>query len=231
VLETLPGKPAEIAGLKAGDIIRKLDKLENPRLSEMQAYVDKAQGTTVKVTVERGGEMLVKEIASLFNTSTGKGGFGVGILETGVVRYPWYAAIYQGAKSTGEMFWAITSGFYHLVGAIFSGEGVGGSVSGPIGVAKMTGQVAKMGWVYLLQFTAMLSLNLAVLNILPIPALDGGRLLFVIIEKIIGRKVEPKYEQLAHTIGFAALMLLVVFVTARDIHVGTMVGQMWRRVF
>jgi regulator of sigma E protease len=81
----------------------------------------------------------------------------------------------------------------------------------------MTGQVARMGFVYLLQFMALLSLNLAVLNILPIPALDGGRLLFVIIGKIIGRPVTPKIERITHAAGFALLMLLVVFVTIKDI--------------
>jgi regulator of sigma E protease len=97
------------------------------------------------------------------------------------------------------------------------GGGVGGAVSGPVGVAVMTGQAARMGASYLIQFTALLSINLAILNILPIPALDGGRLLFVIISRIIGRPLSLKYEQIAHTVGFVLLMLLVVFVTVKDL--------------
>lgn len=231
ILEVLPGRPAEIAGLKEGDVIRKLDTLENPRITQMQDYVDKAQGKLVSVTFERNKQLMVKNVASVLNTSTGKGGFGVGILETGIIHYPWYQAIYKSFINTFLIIGQIFVGFYSLIANIVTGHGVGAAVSGPVGVAKMTGEVARMGWIYLLQFTAVLSLNLAVLNILPIPALDGGRLLFVIIEKILGRSVEPKYEQLAHTIGFAALMLLVLVVTARDVHLMTVLGQLWHRVF
>jgi len=90
-------------------------------------------------------------------------------------------------------------------------------VAGPVGIANIVGQSAKLGINYLLNVTAMLSLSLAAINILPIPALDGGRILFIIIEKIIRRPVPMKYEQLAHTIGFMLLMLLVVVVTWRDV--------------
>lgn len=231
IIQVSPGRPAEVAGLKAGDIVRKLDTLQNPRIKDMQDYVNKAQGKLVSVTIERQGALIVKDVASVFNSSTGKGGFGISILESGIIRYPWYEAIYQGLINTGLAIKAIFVGLGSLIANLFTGHGVGDAVSGPVGVAKMTGQVAKMGWIYLLQFTAILSLNLAVLNVLPIPALDGGRLLFVIIEKIIGRKVEPKYEQLAHTIGFAALMLLVIIVTARDIHLGTLLAPLWEKIF
>jgi regulator of sigma E protease len=110
-------------------------------------------------------------------------------------------------------------GFYDLIKNLVTGHGVGAGVSGPVGVAKLTGQVARMGFIYLLQFTALLSLNLAVLNILPIPALDGGRLLFVIIGKILGRPVTPKIEQWAHVIGFGLLMIIVILATGRDLNV------------
>ena len=92
-----------------------------------------------------------------------------------------------------------------------------GAVSGPVGIAVMTGKVARLGFIYLLQFTAVLSLNLAVINILPIPALDGGRLLFLGISKIIRRPVNQKFEQAAHSIGFALLMLLIIVITIKDL--------------
>lgn len=90
-------------------------------------------------------------------------------------------------------------------------------VSGPVGIAKMVGDSAELGFSYLLNVTAMISLSLVAINILPIPALDGSRILFVIIEKIIRRPVPMKYEQVAHTIGFVLLMILIVVVTGRDI--------------
>jgi regulator of sigma E protease len=83
-----------------------------------------------------------------------------------------------------------------------------------------------MGWLYLLQFTAILSVNLGVLNILPIPALDGGRLLFVLIEKIRGKRIKEKTEVIIHNTGFALLMLLVVVVTLKDI--GRYGGDWWQ---
>ena len=97
------------------------------------------------------------------------------------------------------------------------GRGLAFDVSGPVGIAVMVGQSAKLGINYLINVTAMISLSLAAINILPIPALDGGRILFIIIEKIIGRPVNKKIEQYAHMVGFALLMLLIVVVTGRDI--------------
>ena len=97
------------------------------------------------------------------------------------------------------------------------GQGLAFEVSGPVGIAAVVGQSAKLGINYLINVTAMISLSLAAINVLPIPALDGGRLLFVIIEKIFRRPVSMRHEQLAHTIGFVLLMILIVIVTYRDI--------------
>jgi regulator of sigma E protease len=90
-------------------------------------------------------------------------------------------------------------------------------VSGPVGIAVVVGQSAKLGFNYLLNVTAMISLSLAAMNILPIPALDGGRALFVVMGKILRKPVSLKHEQFAHTIGFVLLMILVVVVTGRDV--------------
>lgn len=99
------------------------------------------------------------------------------------------------------------------------GQGAGAEVTGPVGIAVLTGRVARLGFAYLVQFTAVLSLNLAIINILPIPALDGGRLLFLAIAKIRGKENNQKIEQWFHTVGFSLLMLLVIAVTVRDVGV------------
>jgi len=91
------------------------------------------------------------------------------------------------------------------------------SLGGPVKIAQITGQVADMGFIYLLQFTAFLSLNLAILNILPFPALDGGRVLFLIIEKLRGVRNNPKIEQAFNAAGFALLILLMILVTIKDV--------------
>jgi len=104
-----------------------------------------------------------------------------------------------------------------LLKNLVMGAGVSADVSGPVGIAVMTGQVASLGFVYLLQFAAMLSINLAIINFLPFPALDGGRVLFVIIEKLRGRPVPEKIENALHNAGFILLIMLVFIVTYRDV--------------
>jgi regulator of sigma E protease len=209
-----------------------LDALQNPRLSELQNYVNDHRGQKIKVTIKRGSETLVKEIQPVVYEDTGKGGLGIAIAEIGTVRYPWYQAIYEGGKQTLLFLKEILFGFGALISDLFRGAAVGDQVSGPIGVAVMTGHVAKLGFIYLMQFTAMLSLNLAVLNILPIPALDGGRLLFVIIQKITKKGVAAKYEQIAHVAGFALLMLLVLVITVKDLsHFSGALSAAFHRVF
>ncbi len=97
------------------------------------------------------------------------------------------------------------------------GQGLAFDVAGPVGIAAIIGDSARLGINYLINVTAMISLSLAVINILPIPALDGGRLVFVLIEKIFRKKVSLKYEQMAHTIGFVLLLILIIVVTVRDV--------------
>lgn len=216
IMQILPGKPAEAAGLQPEDVIMNIGGLENPRLAEMQKYVDDHKAEEISMVIGRGGETFIKTIKPITYEETGKGGIGVGIAELGTVKYPWYRAIWRGFIDTFVYIKEIFIAFYVLIVGLFAGRGAGEAVSGPIGIAVMTGQVAKMGFIYLLQFTAILSLNLAVLNILPIPALDGGRLLFLILNKF--KKINfAKYEQTAHAVGFLLLMLLVIVVTVRDI--------------
>ena len=90
-------------------------------------------------------------------------------------------------------------------------------VAGPVGIASILGQARQLGWTYVLYFAGIISVNLAVVNILPIPALDGGRLLFVAIEAITRRKVNQDIERWAHTIGMALLLLVIVLITFLDV--------------
>lgn len=217
IVQVLPDMPAIKAGLKAGDIIVKIDEIDNPRLKQMQDYVDKNRDKELAVIIKRGDKPINKIIKPVVYQDTGKGGFGVAITEVGIVKYPWHKAIYYGFVITGLYLKEIAVGFYLIIKGLISGAGAGAAVSGPVGIAVMTGQIAKLGLSYLLNFTAVLSLNLAIINILPIPALDGGRLLFLAIGKIFRRQLSMRFEQLAHTFGFILLMLLVVVITVKDI--------------
>ena len=111
----------------------------------------------------------------------------------------------------------IGQAFGQLAVDVWQGRGIGENLGGPVAIAVETGNVVSQGWRYVLLFTAVLSLNLAVINIAPFPALDGGRVLFLIIEKIRGRQSQKQVEEWLHRFGFALLMLLAVFITYHDI--------------
>jgi regulator of sigma E protease len=121
--------------------------------------------------------------------------------------------VWEGGKTTINALTGIVSGLYQL----FSGQLGFASLGGPVKIAKLTGQVAGLGFIYLLQFTAFLSLNLAVLNILPFPALDGGRVLFLLIEKARRKRNNQKMEQIVNTAGFVFLLFLMAAVTIHDV--------------
>lgn len=217
IIEAMPDKPAAQAGLQPGDTILALDNLENPTITQMQDYINANKDKDIQVVIKRGDEILEKTIHPIVYPDTGKGGLGVSLVEVGLVSYPWYKSMYYGLLMTGFYLKEIFLSFYYLIAGLFVGHGPGESLSGPVGIAVMTGQVARLGFNYLLNFTALLSLNLAVINILPIPALDGGRLLFLLISKIKRKAVTQRYEQIAHSVGFILLMLLVVVITVKDL--------------
>jgi len=219
IVQVLPGKPADQAGFIIGDLVLQVGELSNPRLTQFQEYVYNHQDQEITVVLERNDEQIIQKITPRFMDETGQAGIGVAMAEIGLAKYPWYKAIYHGVAATGFYLKEIIIAFALLIKGIFTGSGVGEAVSGPVGVAVLTGQVARLGIVYLIQFTALLSLNLAVLNILPIPALDGGRLFFVLLGKITRRSLTPRLEQTIHAIGFVLLMLLVVVVTVKDVGV------------
>jgi regulator of sigma E protease len=217
VMQVMPELPAELAGMKIGDAILSINNEEFSTYTELQDFIDKNVGQPLHYLVGRGQQQIAMTITPIVIEETGKGGVGIGIAETGIVSYPWYLAIWEGVKTTFLLLWAIVVAFYQLLKGLIMGQGVSADLSGPVGIAVITGQVARLGFVYLMQFTAMLSLNLAIINFLPLPALDGGRILFLIIEKIKGSPVKREFEAIAHNIGFALLMLLVVVVTFKDI--------------
>lgn len=217
VVEVLPDSPAQLAKLEAGDVIVSVNGQAISSSAELQTIVGAAAGIETDFLIKgETGERQVK-MSPRAMTDTGKAGIGVSIYAAGTVSYPFFIAIWEGIKTTGLMFWAIIVAFALLIKDLFLGVSVGSQVAGPVGIATLTGQVASLGFAYLLQFMALLSLNLALINILPFPALDGGRLLFLLIEKFKGKPVRQSVEAWIHTIGFWLLIILIVVVTYKDI--------------
>ncbi|MFH1413039.1 MAG: RIP metalloprotease RseP [bacterium] len=217
IVRVFPDTPAALADVKIGDVIMSIDGQEFINDDELADYVNKHTGEELTYALSSRGQEVTRQITPELMESTDKGGIGVAIAEIGKVKYPWHIALYEGIKITFLMLWAIIIGIIGIISSLLAGQGAGGEVAGPVGIAVLTGQMMDMGFVYLMQFTAILSLNLAILNFLPIPALDGGRMLFLIIEKIKGRPVKKEVEASIHNIGFILLMLLVAFVTFKDV--------------
>lgn len=197
----------------------RLVKLNNKEIKSTQSFIDFVKNTqdkNITVDVEHEGK-LTQKIFTLQGNPGDNSRLGAAISDVAIIKYPWYLALYKGITSAFSALIGIYIAFFVLIKELLLGNGLAFEVSGPVGIASIVGQSARMGVQYLVQVTAMISLSLAAINILPIPALDGGRLVFVVIEKITKKPVPFKYEQLAHAIGFLLLMVLIIVVTYKDI--------------
>jgi regulator of sigma E protease len=211
--EVLNDSPAKTAGLSAGDIILSVDDQPINEITNLQQYIQTKQGQVINFEVKRLNEVLTIPVTTDVNVKPDQGIVGIGLGYFGKLSFNPPQAIWQGAKTTVDQLQAIFTGLHRI---FTTSEGIK-SVGGPVKIAQLTGQVADLGLLPLLQFTAFLSLNLAILNSLPFPALDGGRILFLLIEKLRGKPNNQKIEQYANAIGFMALLLLMLVITARDV--------------
>lgn len=215
ITEVLKESPAAAAGILSGDVILGADGNNFSSVAQVQDYISSKGNTDVSLNILRGQENISLVIKPEIKDN--KAIIGVGLDQIDTVRYPFFKAIWEGAKHTIILLWLIIAAFFGLIRDLIIGAGAGDAVGGPIRIAQMTGEVARFGFVNLMNFTALLSLNLAVINFLPFPALDGGRILFLAIEKIKGKPVKRETEALIHNIGFMLLMALIVLVTYKDI--------------
>ena len=153
------------------------------------------------------------------NTSiiSGQRAIGLGLDEIGILKLPIHFALLEGAKTTWLLTKGTATGLAKFFWDTIRFKSDFSQVSGPIGIASVVGQATNLGFVYLLSLVALISINLAIINLIPFPALDGGRLLFVLIEAIIGRPISPSTVKWTNTIGFAFLLVLMVLVTSHDI--------------
>lgn len=213
-----PDSPAAQAGLKDGDIIAQIDGqlLKGPEDLRQRIYAKLGQPT--KMIVIRASETFEVTLVPRQNPPEGQGALGVATAnEIQKVKYPIWEApvvgIQQAANLTGQTFQALGSAVTKLVTEQKAPEDLGGATR----IIYFTHLAVKTGFDSVLILTGLLSLNLAIINILPLPALDGGRLFFILLELATRRQVSPKFEKWVHTSGFALLLLLIVFVTFNDI--------------
>ncbi|MBI5793946.1 RIP metalloprotease RseP [Candidatus Uhrbacteria bacterium] len=218
VMQVVEGSPAAEAGIVEGDEIVSVDGQVFDSDAGAREYLLAHSASGVAMVVHRSNALdRTYNLASAYLPSVDTTGVGIAFVSTGLVSYPFFQAVGQGVWTTIQLTAEVVKAFYGLIRDLIVTQHVGVDLSGPVGIAVMTGQVAAMGLIYLLQFTAILSINLAIINIFPFPALDGGRVLFLLIEKFRGRPVNQRIEIAAHNLGFMLLMALVVLVTYKDL--------------
>lgn len=219
ILNVLPGYPAEVSGILPGDEIKKISIGENiyekPNIEQFQEIISESAGEILNLEIVRKNEISNIEIVPKLEDSSYKIGVSLGVMS--IDKLSFFKAIKEGFITTITLTKGTIVGLWDLISNIFSGSSVKASVSGPVGIAKEIASASKLGFVYLLSFVAYISINLGILNMLPFPALDGGRILFVLIEWVKGSRINPKISEKLNLIGFGLLIILMIFVTIKDI--------------
>lgn len=210
--DVFPNTPAQEAGLQKGDGLLAVNGEPVDQIMDAVLYIQQNPGQNLNLSVQREGEEIVIPITP-GRTDDDRGHIGVSFVqEVNYQRVGFFQAAIRGFFHTFSLIGLIIMGLVQMITGVIAPD-----VVGPVGIAQEVGRAAQVGLVPLLNLTAFISINLGIINLLPLPALDGGRLLFLFIEKIRGRPVDPHREGFVHFIGFVLLMVLIVFIIYRDI--------------
>src|SRR3989338_4907910 len=220
--KVVDNSPAQEVNLKAKDLIIKLKKdgksynLTSP--NDLTVLTQKSLGQKIELTIERKNQNFNVEITPRKNPPSGQGPLGIIISSPFIEKkYPWYQAPFFGLIEAFKITTKIITELLKTIVQLVTLQKPKVEVAGPIGIARFTGQVIKFGRNAVLELMALLSLNLAVINILPFPALDGGRFVFVIYEWITKKRINQQFERYLNVIGFVILLSLAGLVTINDI--------------
>ncbi len=204
-----PNSPAA-ADIAAGDII-----LNFSSVPDFIEFIDSHRGQTINLALRRDGRDLSVSVAPRLSPPEGEGALGVSLVDSGLPAASFGSNFLQAALYTASLLAAIFWGLIGIIGNVLSG--LSPELIGPVGVFGVAAAVGREGMIFVLHLLAVISLNLAIFNLLPFPALDGGRLIFLLAEKIKGSPLPPRFETYTNALGFALLVLLMVSVTVRDI--------------
>ena len=232
LIEVSAGSPAAKAGLAIGDSIAELKTASaepgsptktisatdgSLTVENIQKLVSESGGTPVAVTFERGGMASTTNIIPVKGIVAGTYAIGIAMSDAVTFHLPFLSAVKEGTIYTVVMIRDTAVGLATFVANIFQGTAQWSQVTGPVGIARDLGDVIQLGFVSVLMFTALISVNLGIINLIPFPALDGGRILFVAIEGETRRRISPNFTNIVNLIGFVLLMILMVAVTYKDI--------------
>jgi len=227
VVTVLDQSPAQKAGLKSGDKIVSVkvvnsvghaDELADINPETLKNFIVSRPGKEIEMGYIRG--KLTENISYTKLTAEQKKegpAIGISMDQIGTAKLPFFKALWEGASLTWLVTKGTVLGLSGLVVGAFQGTGSFDSVTGPVGMVGIVGEATKFGFAYLLSFAALISINLGVINLLPFPALDGGRIFFILIEKIKGSRIKPNVANTANLIGFALLIILMLVVTFKDV--------------
>ena len=211
--------PAEEVGLKSGDRIVALsggvDTLEYPTMESTQDFI--ATHEKVSLSYERDGDAQTVTVSPREGLADGRRAIGISMDMIGTLNLSWYEAPIAGFVTTATLTADTVVGLFDFFKKMFVGDADFSSVSGPVGIVRIVGDASVLGLVHLISLVALISINLAVINLFPFPALDGGRLLFIIVEAIKGSPIKPVITNSVNGLGFIFLIILMVVITYSDI--------------
>jgi len=223
VVEVVKGTPADKAGLQPGDTMVSFSSGQNAKevtnaTPEMfQDFVGAHGKDKISINIRRGTEEKTVSTIPAEGIVTGKPAIGIAMDMVGKMKLPAHLAVYEGGKLTILYTSETFKGIIGLLTDSFRGKANLSQVSGPVGIVKIVGDASQLGLAHLLALTAIISINLAVVNILPIPALDGGRVFFVLIEAVKRSPIKPKTANMINAVSFFVLIALIIIITFSDV--------------
>jgi len=209
------GSSAAAAGMLEGDLLVSINGKPIDRYEAIRSLLDKAKDGSARIVVERGGAPVTLHLTDMFDAEQGRNMMGVTIDGSGYekIRYGFFGAISESARFMTDMIGEM----FKFLGQLVTGRVSSQDIAGPVGIVDLFVTYAPQGFEVVLQIAVLLSVNLGFINLLPLPALDGGRLVFIGIEAIRKKRIPEEIEGRIHAMGFLLLMGLVLFVTVMDI--------------
>ena len=219
-----PDSAAAAAGFQPGDLVRSIDGQAVARFEDMQRIIMARPGQPLAVVIDRAGQPLTlsvtpkaEQFTDRFGNEQRIGKLGVRSNQMRVIRHDPATAVWQAARET----WHLTTGTLHELGQIVIGTRPSDQIGGVLRIAQMSGQVTRDGLIYTIWFVALLSINLGLINLFPIPVLDGGHLVFYAAEFVRGRPLGRRAQEYGSMAGLAAVLALMIFATWNDlVHLG-----------
>lgn len=209
---TAENTPAEAAGIQVGDIITEIDGKSITYYAECTDYIRQADHAGIEITVRRGGSDVTLTARDIYDPESGSNRLGI-YISPERLRY----GLLEAATNSVRYTCYIVKEMFKVLGGLFTGSVTSDDVAGPVGTISIIGQAVRAGFEVVLRLGVLISINLGIMNILPIPALDGGRFLFMVIEAVRGKPIPPEKEGMIHMAGLVLLFSLMILLTVMDV--------------